>query len=230
MFASSHIDAAQACQENGQVLHFTSAVDFGQAGVSPNAIAVSSYINTREPLTCGNGNVSTSSIWVMLAAGLTTQDGGMFAQSGYLKWAGGFVKFSEWGQNINNVDPPQLYGAPTPGNHSYQVRYSPGKHRVNMWIDLVRVDETPFDAALPPPDGWGAQPWSRQYLAETHDLGDDIPGTNGDRAIFSAMQYQSCGGCNWVPPAGIPTQKGGPRYHRRRVDDSTLQVWTDPLQ
>lgn len=103
-----------------------------------------------------------------------------------------------------------------------------------MWIDNVRIASTNFDPALPRPNGWGAQPWGRQYLAETHDIGDDIPGTAPGTpdgpAVFSTMQYQSCNGCAWLAPAGLTYRHDHGRYHSSRPNNSTLRVWTDPIQ
>lgn len=212
-------------------LEFTQKYFDGIGDASSNVIAVSANINSREPRLCtlrqGVEEHSASSIWVLLGGGVNS-DECAFAQAGYVKRRNTTVKlFTQWGANCGHLSPIEIWGVATEGNHLYQVRYNENRRKVNMWIDDIRRAYTDFDPGQPIPNGWGPQPWFRQWKAETHDRGDDTPGTSTNRVIFSYMLYQSCFvDCGWIPPAGLTAASSDPRYRFSHPDDSTLQIWT----
>jgi hypothetical protein len=92
-----------------------------------------------------------------------------------------------------------------------------------MWFDNYRITKTPFD----PGAKWGAQNWDREWNGETHDYGDDIPGTSASPTYFTNLLFQSCQGCGWTTPGVSATTNYLPaRYGLTQDTSPSFHIWT----
>lgn len=183
-------------------------------------------LNSRQPLLCNGVNTtSASAVWGEIAS--NTNCG--WAQVGYVKFPKLAIKvYSEYNQQdcvITNQSVYKLvvWGTGQNGTHTYQVRFKPGKHLARFWYDSFPIGVTPFD----PGAAWGPQPWGRKWTGETHDNGDDMPGSAASPVFFTNLRYMNCAACAWVDP-GIPANVNDlpARYGLQQDAGSSFRIWT----
>lgn len=177
------------------------------------------------PALCGAPH-SASSAWVMLENSDNNECA--YAQVGYLRLQGmnNLKVFAEYSKDCDDFVNKIAFDA-APGNHKYQVHYNrkpiPANRKIHMWMDNVRVAKTNFD----PEVVWGNQPWGGQWEAETHDEGDDVPGTLNIPLFFSNMEVRPCKGCAWIQPAGLKVSSSSARYAAQwNIQNQMFRVWT----
>jgi hypothetical protein len=71
----------------------------------------------------------------------------------------------------------------------------------------------------------GAQ-WDEEWDGETHDLGDDMPGTVATPEFFSNLQHLPCNGCAWVAPTGLFIKSDSDRYGFQWDNNIQFHIWT----
>lgn len=189
-------------------------------------VAVSVDLNSREPAICNtSASWSGSAVWTSIVS--TTNCG--WSQAGYLKKPGLSIKvYGEYNKSSCSVfQPPNymlvIWGTGQAGVHTYQVKYNSNKHLAKMWYENNVITTTPFD----PGAQWGAQPWDREWNGETHDPGDDMPGSAASPAFFTNLLYQNCQTCSWLDP-GIPatTNTRPDLYGLQQDAGSSFHIWT----
>lgn len=186
---------------------------------------VSVNLNSREPLLCqGSANWSASAVWTNI--GSITNCG--WSQAGYFKTPGLSIKvYGEYNKNAcyfpNSGYMRVVWGTGQAGVHTYQVNYNAKKQKANLWYDSNVITGTPFDPGVE----WGAQPWDREWNGETHDRGDDMPGSAASPVFFTNLLYKNCQGCAWVDPGLRATLNTLPeRYGLQQDAGSSFHIWT----
>lgn len=186
---------------SGPRLNFVGAVRAPLAG-DPGENVRGAYSVTRDRFAevCASLNLldGDSSLWTMVASGGSLQG---YAQAGYgVDWRGGNpVAFTEYNDGACTDLTPANCVSPhwvrktysgiwtvAGGTHRYTVKQiysaSAGHYVMQMFIDGQLKDQTTWN----PEDVWQT-PWEAQWAAETHDLGDDIPGSEASPADVGAL-------------------------------------------
>jgi hypothetical protein len=200
------------------------------AGTEPNltnVVSVKADISSVVPPALCGAEWSDSSIWVLLGSG-HLNNGCALAQVGYGRMQGdATIKvFAEYGWDCQNMIPPKIVFDAPAGNHNYMVTYKRppklSKRKIHMWFDGQRVAKTNFD----PEVKWGELPWDEEWNGETHDEGDDIPGTVNVPAFFANMRHQTCRGCAWEEPVDLWLTSSSNRYAFQWNLSDNFQIWT----
>jgi hypothetical protein len=215
----TNVSAAIACQGSGAFFAGTQPINQQLYGVRAN-------ITVRNPYLCTTPNSpwSASFAWVMIANNARTG----YAQAGYVKMYGNSQSytFSEYDQDLNN--PPsftrKVFSAAS-GSPLYKVLYSKATGKLSMYSDSTYLDVTNFDPTI----AWGpASTWNPQYEGETHDNGDDIPGTMGSQVYFQNMSIKtSVNYDTWsAPVSSVMTIDPLYRYSVVQDNSSQIRIWT----
>jgi hypothetical protein len=215
--------AAQSC-EGGLHYYFD-----GTYPIATTSYAISAGINTYVPNLCTTNNSnSDSSVWTMLA-GQASSDG--WAQSGYGRHSGQTTAY-EFAQTCGKYNTStqtctsgfaEWDGPAVSGTHTYSQVYNFNTGRINMEVDGTVELTTSFD----PITTWTG-PWIPEWEGETHDIGDDMPGTLATPVHFSNMQIQTCrSGCYTQAPAHSLSSSNYTRYANRWYTQySNAAIWS----
>jgi hypothetical protein len=197
----------------------------GPEAFSVGASATITY-NASDLCTTDADGHGLSAIWDMLDGAFTNRANG-YAQVGYWKTALATTEtfFSQYIDCFNCGHTPVTRIGASAGTqtHNYKTLYDSTNQQEVMYVDSIVMDRTNFN----PVQLWNG-PFDEQYLAETHDRGDDMPGTAGAHAQITNASRQSLTNGNGPPPyfTAIPF---GWRYHDNQLSGTAVDVWTDPL-
>lgn len=206
-----------------QLAHATTAcqgyaVNFD--GTDPKTMTtygVRANIDVKLPALCG-ASYSSSSSWAMIAGGAARQ----YAQSGFVRWQGrsNVVTFAEYKKNSATPAVHKETTTPT-GSPRYSTTYNFSTGRMTMFInDTTALLTTDFDPAVSWTPGWGPQ-----WEGETHDPGDDVPGTGQSPEYFQFIQIIPSRGGAWTTPSGLTISSTNPRYSYAWNSASTFRIW-----
>jgi len=203
--------AAIACQ--GFAYNFT--------GTDPKSMThygIKADVNTKTPALCG-GSHSDSSVWVMMAGG----GSGQYAQVGYGRHQGqsSVYYFAQYKKNASTAAVHKETTVAS-GTHNYNVIYNFSNGHLYMYVDTTKILESNFDPAVSWTPGW--QP---QWEGETHDPGDDIPGSSSSPVYFSNMKIIATRGGPWVTPSGLTGSSTHSRYgFAWDTQNTKFHIWT----
>jgi hypothetical protein len=92
--------------------------------------------------------------------------------------------FTEYKQNSSTPAVRQILGTATGANtHAYIVSYNTSTGHIDLYFDGTVESSTNFN-----PIGNWTQPFEPFWSGETHDNGDDMPGTSSNPTKITAMQ------------------------------------------
>lgn len=191
----------------------------GTDPVEMNFYGIRATLNTQNPALCGASH-SDSSVWVMISS---SPEIGGYAQVGYGKRTGQAspVYFLEFKKNYQTQRVRTEYYHVS-GVHTYQVQYLPTQGRLCMYYDGVLLRCADFDPIV----AWGSG-WRPLWDAETHDLGDDVPGTALAPVYFSNLRIQKTRGGSYVSPSGLTISSDSSRYRVAwDTSDIKFHIWT----
>jgi len=179
-------------------------------------------ILSHNPLLCTTGDPgSSSSVWVMIAG-----NGNGYAQSGYVRFANFpvaryFYEYNGQG-DTQYVDPNAIGGGET---HFYKAYVNSGNGQAVMVRDSYVIGVTPWFVGA-----YWPSPYQTQISGETHDAGDDMPGTAGNPTYFTNIQEEYDYNVGFQrPTAGFNQLQGpgAPRYGSASSGDfSQYAVYT----
>lgn len=219
--AAKEATAAQTC--SGQVANYTD----GLHTANITTYGAYAYINTRAGARCtgGAGSTSFSTAWTMLADNYYYGNDG-YAQSGYLYLRGNSTTyyFAQY-RRSSSYTPVSKYGNPASGTNLYVSGYQFDTGHICMWVGSTSLLCTNFDPAA----GVWQAPWDSEYMGETAQAQDDMPGISSAHVTFSTIRYLKCRSCGWVSlPSGLWRLDVPSRYHQSG-SLSQFDIWTYPL-
>ena len=218
VFPANRVDAAISCQGRSTTYDGTSAVPNNPYGSYYGANA---NIISHVPLLCTtNASWSDSAAWTMLAGGIPSQQ---YAQAGYGRMYGDSTAyyFTEYRQDGNHSFVRKEYGAISGGqNQNYQVAYNTGGY-IDLWA-AGNHDRTNFN-----PVGIWSTPFKPQWEGETHDPGDDVPGTASNPTTFANLEWELTANSGFSGVSGIVFSSGSPRYGISSSNQSQFNIWTN---
>lgn len=214
--------ANPACVDAGVVNRFAGEIAY-QAGGS--VYGAKGQLIDRNVFLCGTNQAHTSaaSAWVMLAGGGQYD----YAQIGYAREAqmNNEKTFTEWSLSATNWSRTYHNGIFSPGDtKSYVVEYSFTDGKVRMFksggSDLLDWS--------PSVDGkWGTG-WEGQFMGETWDGSDNVPGTPSNRASFTHVRVLPCRGCAYaLPSAWISGSDLGVYKFAWTNEPGAFDIWTN---
>jgi hypothetical protein len=171
------------------------------------------------------------STWAMLAAQNPTEG---ISQIGYIQRnSGTYLRyFWEW------TNPPGVGGSNTSyfGTPVYDttVTFFVREETTAGTIDVMydgnippcNLDDVCSQTSYDPLEAWTGNP-QNQFYAESHQPGDDIPGTSGNRTNFTIVQERNTSG--WHVQGFNDAENERCYYILNQQTDSTFQVYTDPI-
>lgn len=186
-------------------------------------IGVWANITTRKPPLCGQGvnGEGFSAAWVGETDVHGTPNFPPIVQVGYYRAATrntagvipGWQVFDEKKRcAARSCTRIHLFWAAPSGTNSYKVVYNKTKHRFDLWYNGQR-DFTKWDPKAP---GQWTQPWKADFLGETHQCNQAMPGTKDKPVVFSSIRVRTASG-SWRANNGlkeIPSSGLCPRYAR----------------
>ncbi|MFZ5920830.1 MAG: hypothetical protein ACOYY3_07245 [Chloroflexota bacterium] len=205
------VQAATNCQ--GFAYNFT-----GTDPIPMTHWGIKAGINTKVPALCG-ASYSDSSVWVMMAGGGNCE----YAQSGYGRHQGQSTVYF-FAQYSKNCSTPVTHKETSvaSGTHTYRAAYNFSTGKISMYVDTTLLLTTNFDAGI----NW-TPGWVPQWEGETHDPGDDVPGSQTSRVYFSNMKIIASHGGPWVTPSGLTGSSTSSRYgFAWNSQDSKFNIWT----
>jgi hypothetical protein len=158
-------------------------------------------------------------------------DADEYAQIGYLRYTNGSaITFTEFSSGNGGNDPDwrqRTYGGifSNGTTHSYSVAYNFSTDRISMVVDQSQKDQTPWGA----PQEWGGG-MRGTFAGETHDPGDDIPGTSDHKVRFQNLRAKTCHGCALADPdvATVNLAPTSASYKFEWVTNPTyFRIWTE---
>lgn len=193
--AAQTVQATAACGDSAVVNRFDGFV------TNSPMYGASATITDRPVSLCSNssGTTSGASAWVMLAGGGANE----YAQVGFAKVAGmgSTMRFTEYNDGSSTApgwNRSWWSGFSSGTTHSYIVSYNFSTGKVSGSADGQTLFTTPWAADT----SW--QPgWSGQFLGETWDRGDDVPGTSTAKTAFRSVAGKACRGCSYVSQNGM---------------------------
>ena len=83
-------------------------------------------------------------------------------------------------------------------------------------------------SSFDPTIAWGpAATWEPEYEGETHDNGDDMPGTASSPTYFQNMAIKtSVNTETWAAPTGLTVSSDSSRYDTAWDTNSQMHIWT----
>lgn len=178
-------------------------------------------ITTRGIALCGSSH-SSASVWAMITGG-GGNDG--YAQSGYLRTAGqtGSHMFSQYTQCQNCAFYTKEVGAPPAGSPQYVENYNFTAGNIGMYVNgSTLLATTNFDPAFV----WTG-PWVPEWEGETHDNGDDMPGSSTSPTYFENMYIKTCRSCGLSHPTGQSLSSDSSRYGVAwNTTNVEFHIWT----
>lgn len=196
-------------------------------GTAQQTTTYADYANldTQQAALCTTGNsASASAAWVMIAGG---GSGNGYAQVGILTQRGvpQMNYFVQWARDYPTPAGTPFYSSfegVASGSHNYQVLYDFNQGALQLWTDSTMYTQTTFDPAV----SWTA-PWVNEWEGETHDPGDDMPGTASSPEHFSYLQYKACRGCGFQTPSGLQLSCVCSRYsYAWDTQNYSFHIWT----
>lgn len=197
LIVASPVQAASSCGSiSGQENYFD-----GYANGPHDAYGVSAFIVVRASTPCSStpsGGTNFTTAWTLLASNAFQG----YAQSGYMKMAGGVTHpFTEYRKNgsvssIRNLYPPHLFAGE---QHKFTTRYTsacvnPGpSFCLAMEEDNTALDTTPWN----PDFEWVNRPWHSQYSLEATYQASDVPGSPTAKTNYTNMVYQDAPSHSW---------------------------------
>jgi hypothetical protein len=192
-----------------------------------------------DPDLCGNTSVSVA--WSMVtAASLDTSDASGWAQAGYGRFGtnagfsqSGLQVFAQWNRWCKNdgsscASLTTRFNPAPSGTEVYKAVYRSADNHIHMYVNDDQIAETDYD---PTNSHWDGA-WSAQYAGETLHLQTDVPGTSGNRVLFSNLQKSTSSTPDWHDLNNFSFVNAPDRYHRQFVDSSQntdFNIWTNPL-
>ncbi len=207
--------ASISCQGQTTLFAGTDSATLLHYGVRAN-------ITVRNPSLCGS-NHSRSEAWV-LTFGTTA---GGWAQVGYIKWPGynSPLHFAEYQKNSNpGSDYAYKEGGAATGSPLYTVKYIKSTGLLYMYVGSSTLLTSSFDPTI----AWGSpSTWEPEYEGETHDNGDDMPGTATSQTYFQNMAIKtSVNTETWTAPSGLTVSSDSSRYSAVKDSNSQMRIWT----
>lgn len=198
--AASTAEATTTCGSAGG--WFDGAYKTGESLYSVSA----TLSNPNIPGLCGSSN-SDVSLWPMIASGTNANVLG-YAQSGYGRHSGesNTYYFAEY-HHPNATGDVFKEGGVAASGVNYNEWYDFTGGHINMMVGSTTYLITDYDPIL----YWGS-PWQAQWFAETHQYGDDVPGTATNPAYVSSLQIKTCRSCGPTTPSGVVLYNNSARY------------------
>lgn len=221
---------------------------FAAAGNPPSVstFGIRAKIEYRTLNLCDSaaGSNGGTSAWAMLTADPVSTAGkkgyaqvGYFrngVNSGYRDGTWNFTQYSSLCYEQGTCQPGQAqwatayWGQPDQALHIYTVA------RASDEFIHMRIDGTYLTRMAHKVGGVWKPEWESNYAAETHQQGDDVPGTTANTTSFYFLQRQLTDGtwqyyANWSDLAPFATIS---RHHAEEFNPATglgFQTWTDPL-
>jgi hypothetical protein len=209
----------------------------GAVGTGAGSVrGADAYITNEQPSLCTPGDgTSGSSAWSMVAGAGQNQ----YAQAGYLTEPGWsapkmFTEYNDGTRQDGQTTTTQHWSrkfwvtSPATGIHG-NAKFATGIYSsgsINILINDQLVDWTPFN-----PDTTWTAPFNAQFLGETWDPGDDMPGTKSTPAHFTQWQIWTDQG--YLGPPQVLTPKTGAYYYYAFTPSGTstsysgVDIWTD---
>lgn len=207
-----------ATQANTSCSGFVANFD-GTNPINNNMAGAGANISTHVPWLCTTNDTSSDvSVWAMIAGGGNSE----YAQAGYGRHYGQSTVyyFTEYDQNSSTAPVHKEYGSPGGGTtHNYYAAYGQQNGYAIMMIDNSVGDITNFNPSL-----YWSEPWSPEWEGETHDAGDDMPGTSGNPTVFSNMDWLQ--GNNWLSTSGLSVSSTSSRYGVSQASGTQFNIWT----
>lgn len=214
------VSATAPCGDSAVVNRF----DGIDESPSSSAYAARATITERSVYLCSTtlGQTSAGAAFTMLAA----SDARGYAQIGYVRIAGyAAQRFYEfWDGDSGGSWARGYFGLISPGtSHSNHVVYSFTDGKVRMIFDGVTKQTTPFSIE----SGQWATPWEGQWLGETWDRGDDVPGTASAKVRFSQVGVVTVRDGGYVKARNPQLHTGLPVYKFTWITVPTsFDIWT----
>ena len=179
---------------------------------------VKATIEKRVPALCG-AQWSDSSIWVMTTGGCDEE----YIQAGYGRHNGqaDVFPFAQYDLGVGTpfVDKQVAQAVPA-GSKVYYTKYNFSTGNISATYDGTTLLSVNVDTS------WCTGRGS-QYEAETHDFGDDVPGTAANKADVDNMLVITGRAGNWVAPQGLTVSSTSNRYDVDwAVNQTHMRVWT----
>ncbi len=219
--------ANQTCRDSGNNHFFAGST----TGGNPFTFGAQATISNPDPnggQLCTTGNpYKFSSVWVMIEAydyAHGVSEG--YVQAGYIRLPGFATPhfYSEYSSDGGNTF-TRRSDVPIANKSSFgfKVQYDANAGVERMYTDGSLYASTPWS-----PVQIFNVPFTEEYLAETHDRGDDMFGTPGSHVSQTNEQVQ--GPSSWVnPPPGNHAYPFGWRYHDNLTSANSVDIWTDPM-
>lgn len=216
---ASTVDATASCGDTNVVSRFAGFVTVTtQYGVEADLV-------DRPISLCSNVNGASSgaSAWGMLAGGGPNE----YAQVGFAKTAGmaGAMRFTEYNDGSSTApgwNRTWWSGFSAGTTHTYNVAYSFSTGKVSASSDGQSLFTTPWAA-----DGGTGQPgYTGQFLGETWDRGDDVPGTSTAKSNFRNVTARSCRGCSYVGVNGTAGSDLAAHKQNWITKTTAFDIWT----
>lgn len=193
------------------------------------------WLTTRQaPFCTGSGYPSNLiTAFSMMQANPAKFNG--YAQSGYMEIQGTYSSmqyFAEYKKDnttpfVRVIGPTGtgLGSTPTTGsNHEYSAGYDGSFNDIRIYVDNSEILDSNFN-----PYGYWPGPWGPQWTGETHDTGDNVPGTSTAHASFTYMGVQTqCWGCAFSTPSGLSLFNNNANCYAGAygsTDESAFDIW-----
>jgi hypothetical protein len=253
-------EASSACLGTGEASYFDGLKyvppDTTSLGVHKAKAVIADRIGEPCSDALGGDSVGGTSVWVMVAGlppweyaqiGYTMRPG-WTSPRGFYQWNSGECNPALVANCYNGYYFADLVYSGTQNwwasgsTHTYEVKLevdptitSYTAYRIGMSVGGSEKAFTPWD----PHAQWtsntdGAELWSGQFFGETHDLGDDIAGSSGQKTTFRSMAVATCNSCSYVsadPVSASSDQPGIYQIERGGVEIGTcfacMNIWTE---
>lgn len=209
-------------------------------------------IDFKDPDLCDNNYAESNGVsaaWTMVAADsrvTSDQRRAQYAQVGYYDagslsgYASGKRLFTQYtttcSSTVNGCTASQdpfttaVHGTPS-GTHTYVTLHN---NVVGAPITMY-YDGDPLASTDYTPTATWAPAWDAQFLGETQDRGDDVPGTSGNRTRFEDLVYYNSSGTQvYLQPGDVGEyDTTGTRYDSRLYDPigvgaRAVEIWSCP--
>jgi hypothetical protein len=148
-----------------------------------------------------------------------------YAQIGFIHIRGGTTKrFTEYNDGTSqapgwnrtlflNIIPGQRY--------NYAVSYNSSTGTISMILDGSTKKTTPWNANAKWSPGWNGQ-----FMGETWDTSDDVPGTAALKAGFRNLRVKTCPTCSATTPTWAWRGSDRAAYRLSTIDAANFDIWT----
>ncbi|MBN2113229.1 MAG: hypothetical protein JW785_03780 [Acidimicrobiia bacterium] len=217
--APSPADAAVPCGDADWAWYFDGVYE----QPASSAYAARATIRERNIALCSNASGVTAGAlaWTMLTD--STYSG--YAQIGYAEYPAYTTTRRFWEYNDGEGWWNRLRFADIAAgtDHVYEVVYSFTYGTVGMLVDGSLKQTTPFSIEF----GEWPTPWQGQWMGETWDRGDDVPGTSTAKARFGSVGVVVQRAGPYVNPRNVGTVQSLTVYKFQWVSQPTVfNIWT----